>query len=291
MKPDHAQDFHNLAAKNIALVGMSGVGKTHISKLLRGTADWFHYSVDYRIGSGYLASHIDDDLRRVAMTVAPFPDLLRADAIAVKAKFGIDNLDAMSAYLGQIGDPARNGMDRCAFLTRQAIHKRAEVAAMHDVRAFQSRARDILNYKHFVCDTSGSFCSVVNPDDPNDRILTKLSRDHVIVYIEGDDAHRNALIERFCARPKPIYYSDTFFEDSEVTYLNGVSPAKTWAEADPQDFAVWAFRRLIPFRLPRYRKIAQNWGYTIAAKDVADLSCAVGFMDLVADTIGRRNVA
>ena len=30
---------------------MSGLGKTYISNLLREDGDWFHYSIDYRIGT------------------------------------------------------------------------------------------------------------------------------------------------------------------------------------------------------------------------------------------------
>ena len=35
--------------KRIMLFGMSGLGKTHVSNLLRASGGWFHYSVDYRI--------------------------------------------------------------------------------------------------------------------------------------------------------------------------------------------------------------------------------------------------
>ncbi len=46
----------------ITLLGMSGVGKTHFSTRLRwaskqhrDSANWFHFSADYRIGTAYLA--------------------------------------------------------------------------------------------------------------------------------------------------------------------------------------------------------------------------------------------
>ncbi|WP_299140207.1 ATPase [uncultured Tateyamaria sp.] len=289
MKMSTAQEFRSLEIKNIALIGMSGVGKTHLSNMLRATGDWFHYSVDYRIGSAYLASHIDDDLRRAAMELAPFPNLLRADAVTIKAKFGIDNLDAMSAYLGQIGDPAKGGMDRCAFLARQAVHKRAETAAMQDIRAFQDRARGILNYNHFVCDTSGSLCSVVDPNDRNDPILQKLARDHVLLYIEGDDAARQELIDRFCERPKPIYYSDAFFEAAENVYLETQGADADWRDVDPNGFAIWAFRRLIEFRLPIYRQIAKNWGYTIPARDLVGINTAEDFVGLIGEVVAQGN--
>ena len=35
----------------VSLLGMSGVGKTTLSKTLRRDGGWFHYSADYRIGT------------------------------------------------------------------------------------------------------------------------------------------------------------------------------------------------------------------------------------------------
>ena len=43
-------DWNTSQSKSIMLFGMSGLGKTYISELLRNNGDWFHYSVDYRIG-------------------------------------------------------------------------------------------------------------------------------------------------------------------------------------------------------------------------------------------------
>jgi len=43
--------------------GMSGVGKTHISSMLRGH-DWFHFSGDYRIGTRYLDEPILDLIKQ-----------------------------------------------------------------------------------------------------------------------------------------------------------------------------------------------------------------------------------
>ncbi|MEM9814255.1 MAG: ATPase, partial [Pseudomonadota bacterium] len=40
--------------KAVALVGMSGLGKTCTAAMLRESGDWFHYSVDYRIGTRYM---------------------------------------------------------------------------------------------------------------------------------------------------------------------------------------------------------------------------------------------
>ena len=48
--------------KVITFFGMSGVGKSHISSILCEESDWFHYSVDYRIGTVYLSEKIREIL-------------------------------------------------------------------------------------------------------------------------------------------------------------------------------------------------------------------------------------
>ena len=56
--------------KRISLFGMSGVGKTFSSNILRKSLDWFHYSVDYRIATKYLGEDIVDDYKKEAMKVS-----------------------------------------------------------------------------------------------------------------------------------------------------------------------------------------------------------------------------
>ena len=44
-----------------------GLGKTRIAAMLREEAGWFHYSVDFRIGTRYMGEHIVDNFKREAM--------------------------------------------------------------------------------------------------------------------------------------------------------------------------------------------------------------------------------
>ena len=64
------KEFRAWESKRITLLGMSGVGKTYLSTLLR-RHNWFHYSVDYRIGTRYLDEPILDNIKLQAMQV-PF---------------------------------------------------------------------------------------------------------------------------------------------------------------------------------------------------------------------------
>ena len=139
MSPDA---FRACPTKAVTLLGMSGVGKTHVSnKLPKDT--WFHYSVDYRIGTKYLDEPILDNIKRHAMRDPFLSGLLKSDSIYIASNITIHNLDPVSTFLGKVGDPACGGLALEAFLERQELHRRAEVEALSDVRAFIRKGRDI----------------------------------------------------------------------------------------------------------------------------------------------------
>ncbi len=285
MKLSSLNDIDMTGGLNIALMGMSGVGKTHISSMLRRSGEWYHYSVDYRLGSQYLAPHINDLLRAEAMKNGIFARLLRADAMTLRGKYGINNLDVMTDYLGKVGDQSKGGITRELFLERQQIHLEAETAAMSDVDDFSRRARDQYGYPNFIVDCSGSFCSVVDPWNPADTILGKLAARSLLVYLDIEEADVQRLIDRFRRGPKPIYYSAEFFEDCEIAYLES---GQGWDQVDPDDFATWAFQRIVEFRLPRYRAIARDWGYSIPASSLNGLREPSEFVALLERTIKEQ---
>ena len=99
-----AQDWTDAPAKRVLLFGMSGLGKTHVSDLLRDTGDWFHYSVDYRIGTRYMGEHIADNAKAEAMKVPFLAQLLRTDSIYIASNITFENLAPLSSYLGKPGD-------------------------------------------------------------------------------------------------------------------------------------------------------------------------------------------
>ena len=77
------EEFRNWSHKNVTLLGMSGVGKTYLSALLR-RHDWYHYSGDYRIGTRYLDESILDLIKEQAMQVPFLSQLLRNDWIYIR---------------------------------------------------------------------------------------------------------------------------------------------------------------------------------------------------------------
>ena len=76
-----APDWLDAPAKRVLLFGMSGLGKTHVSNILRDSGRWFHYSVDYRIGTRYMGEFIVDNFKREAMRNPFLRDLLMSDSI------------------------------------------------------------------------------------------------------------------------------------------------------------------------------------------------------------------
>ena len=78
MRFKSSKDFLSLPSKSVTVLGMSGVGKTTFSALLQ-KANWFQYSVDYRIGTKYMDEHIVDNFKREAMRNPFLRELLKSD--------------------------------------------------------------------------------------------------------------------------------------------------------------------------------------------------------------------
>lgn len=281
-----AEEWLAAPRKAVSLIGMSGVGKTRISALLREEGDWFHYSVDYRIGTRYLNEEITDDFKREAMKNTYLRDLLLSDLIFIGSNLSFHNLTPLSTWLGKPGDPAKGGIAFDDYMERQRLHRAAEIASMKDSGGFIERAKRLYGYNHFVCDTSGSVCEVVEPENPDDPVLSAISRIMLPVYIRGTEAHEDMLKSRFDRSPKPMYYQEAFLRSVWDDYLKetGVDAASV----DPDAFIRHGFARLIEHRRPRYEAIAVNWGVAVEAEDIAAVETADEFNSLVAAALDAR---
>ena len=275
-----AAEWRTAPSKRILLFGMSGLGKTHVSNLLRASGGWFHYSVDYRIGTRYMGERIADNFKAEAMKVPFLAELLRTDSIYVASNITFNNLAPLSTYLGKPGDPAKGGLPFDEYLRRQEQHRAAEVAAMLDTAEFIGRAKHLYGYDHFVCDSSGSICEVVDPEDAADPVLTALSEHLLLIWIEGSEAHTEELIRRFDRDPKPMCYQRDFLEQAWAEYRAETGLAED--AVDPDAFVRWAFSRALAHRQPRYRAIAERWGVTVSAGDIAKVQTAADVDDLIA---------
>jgi len=89
-------DWRGTAQKRVALIGMSGLGKSYLSNILRSSGDWFHYSVDYRIGTHYLGEHIVDNFKQEAMKNPFLAEHLLSDSIYIASNITFENLAPLS---------------------------------------------------------------------------------------------------------------------------------------------------------------------------------------------------
>ncbi|WP_333684054.1 ATPase [Pontibaca methylaminivorans] len=283
---ESAGAWREAANKRVLLFGMSGLGKTHVSQMLRDSGDWFHYSIDYRIGTRYMGEYITDNAKIEAMKVPFLRQLLMTDSIYIGSNISFHNLTPVAAYLGKPGDPARGGLPIGEYRRRQEQFRNAEIHALLDTEYFIDRAQRLYDYPHFVCDTGGSICEWVDPADPDDPVLTELSRHTLLVWIRGDAAHTQELVRRFDKAPKPMSYQPEFLSQVWEAYLD--ESGCTEAEVDPDQFIRWTYAKALAHRQPRYEAMARNWGVTVTADAVSALRDARDFEALVADAISTR---
>jgi hypothetical protein len=279
-------DWLAATQKRVLLFGMSGLGKTYLASMLRGTGSWFHYSVDYRIGTRYMGEYIADNFKREAMKNAFLRELLLSDSVYIASNITFDNLAPLSTYLGKPGSPAKGGLPFDEYLRRQNQHRAAEMATLLDTTRFITRASEIYDLPHFVCDSGGSICEVVDPDDPADPILTELSQNLLMVWIEGSDAHTEELVRRFDRAPKPMYYQPEFLERKWVEYR--VERGLKEDEVNPDAFVRWTYSQALAHRQPRYEAMARNWGVRVRAEDVALVRDEKDFTSLIAGALPAR---
>ena len=276
------EQFRQWEHKKITLVGMSGVGKTYISSMLR-SSQWFHYSGDYRIGTRYLDEAILDMIKSKAMEVPFLNQLLRNDWIYIRNNIKVSDLGPVLSFVGKLGNPTLGGVELEDFQRRQDLYRQAEIAAMHDVPGFIEKAQNIYGYKHFVNDVGGSLCEL---DDP--AVMDVIDENTLILYIQvTNEEEEQKLISRAQSAPKPLYYRPEFLLEQLEIYLaeNNLEFA---AQMDPDEFTRWVFPRLFHSRVPRYEDIAKR-GYTVTSQEVSSVKNEADFLALIETAIARQS--
>jgi len=276
------EQYRQWEHKKVTLLGMSGVGKTHISSMLR-EHDWFHYSGDYRIGTCYLDEDILDLIKEQAMKVPFLRELLRNDWIYIRNNIRVNDLGPVLSFVGKLGNPELGGVPLDAFIQRQAQYREAEIAAMRDVPEFIRKAQTIYGYSHFVNDAGGSLCELEEPG-----VFDLLAENTLILYIKVTTKdEEQKLIDRARSDPKPLYYRPNFLRENLAVYLQeqGLQYA---AEMIPDDFTRWVFPRLFHSRLPRYEAIAHDYGYTVTSEEAAQVRDEADFNALIEMAIARH---
>ncbi len=273
-------EFKNWNNKKVTLLGMSGVGKTYLSAMLRDS-DWFHFSGDYRIGTRYLDESILDMIKKQAMQVPFLNELLRNDWIYIRNNIKVHDLGPVLSFVGKLGNPELGGLELETFIKHQALYRQAEIATMFDVPDFIDKAQKIYGYQHFINDVGGSLCEL---DEPG--VIETLAEHSLLLYIQvTNKEEEEKLIARAQSAPKPLYYRAAFLQEQLANYLqkNDLTYA---AQMDPDEFTRWVFPRLFHSRIPRYEKIAKQ-GYTVTSEEVAKVKSESDFIALLELAISR----
>ncbi len=277
------ESFRAWERKKITLLGMSGVGKTYISGMLR-RHDWFHFSGDYRIGTRYLDEPILDLIKQQAMRVPFLKELLRNDWIDIRNNIKIEDLGPVLSFVGKLGNPDFDGLSLPEFSCRQASYREAEIAAMKDVPEFIRKAQEIYGYDRFVNDVGGSLCEL-----EDDSVIDLLAEHTLILYIQVTTRdEEETLIRRAQSDPKPLYYRPAFLAEHLPIYM-AEKGLEFVAQVEPNDFTRWVFPRLFHSRVPRYEAIAGPHGYTVTSQEVAQVKNEADFLALVESAIERKN--
>ncbi len=240
--------------KRFALLGMSGLGKTFISRSLVKKDSWSHYSVDYEIGK-LLFKHQHQHL---------------LDG------FEIGNLTNLSNFLGKPGSPSMGGISFSEYLTRQQLHREAEIKATLNACSLVENSPEL---SHIVCDTSGSICELVNPFDENDKVLSSLSKNFLIICLEAPDSMYQVLIDRFLAKPKPMYYEENFLHSLWQAFRNDLSNIND--EINPDDFMIYGFKALIKRRKEIFDTISENWGISLNFEQLRKVKSAANLIEAI----------
>ncbi len=273
-----ANQFKNEKNKRLTLLGMSGVGKTRLAKIIGEEGGWFHFSGDYRIGSTHLKDSIIDNVAQKMKKDSWLRPLLESNSISVNSQVTFDNLSPISTFLGKIGNPEQGGLPIDEFVRRQNLFLEAEIKAMYEVPQFINQSQE-KGYAHFINDAGGSLCEL---DD--DKLYKLLSEKTLIVYIKTSEETERRLIDRAKKRPKPMYYNPTFFEKALQSYLkeNNLSYA---AQINPDAFVGWVFPRLIEDRLIKYKALADKYGCTIKSDDLHDCNSSIDVINLISNAL------
>ena len=273
-----AKEFKSEKNKRLTLLGMSGVGKTHLAKLIGENGDWYHFSGDYHIGATYLKDEIIYNIAKKMKQDPWLQNLLDNQSISVNSQVTFDNLEPISAFLGKVGNPEEGGLAIDEFIRRQGLFLEAEIKAMYDVPSFIKKSQHS-GYSNFINDAGGSLCELEEK-----KLYQLLAENTLIIYIKTNKDTERMLIERSKNQPKPVYYHPDFFESALRAYLEKNSLSYV-AQINPDDFVRWVFPKLIEDRLEKYQALADQYGYTIKSDDLYQCHSANDVINLISGSL------
>ena len=273
-----AKEFRSEKNKRLTLLGMSGVGKTHLAKLIGENGRWYHFSGDYHVGATYLKNEIINNIAKKMKQDPWLQNLLANQSISVNSQVTFDNLEPISAFLGKVGNPEEGGLAIDEFIRRQRLFLEAEIRAMYDVPTFIKQSQKS-GYDNFINDAGGSLCELGDK-----KLYQLLSKNTLIVYIKTNKDSERMLIERSKTQLKPVYYHPVFFASALQVFLEKNS-LEYVAQINPDAFARWVFPRLVEDRLAKYQSLADQYGCIIKSDDLYHCHSEDDVINLIAGAL------
>ncbi len=209
------------------------------------------------------------------MKVPFLRDLLRSDSIKIESNITFSNLDPLSTYLGRPGEreEGRAGARRIPAPAGAAPDRRDRgAAAMCPISSSApsgSMATPRLHRRYRrLADRGGRPGRCRGSGDQGARRAARCCSTSAAP--SGDAAE---LVRRFRHSPKPMYYQPPFL----VAEMGGVQGAERDRQSDDERRSrrrsgAWGFEALLTDRLPRYQQLADKFGYTVEAADLATVA-------------------
>lgn len=226
----------NAAVRPLTLMGMSGAGKSTFAARLKEWG-WQVYECDYEIGTRFLKDEIEQTLQTF-----------------VTAE---NYMSCLARYIGKLGDPEQGGLPIEEFRRRQQAYIDAECKSIE-------RFLDQSPTGKVVCDSTGSLCEI-----KDQALISRLGQATLFVYLETGPSDQEILLKTAQEHPKPLFIPPGLLLNCVESYLEA-HQLEHANQILPDDFARHVFPRLFHKRLPKYRKLTELYGLTMAAGEEMD---------------------
>ncbi len=200
------------------------------------------------------------------------------DLIGTKYLGAGGDMVALSEFVGQIGNPALGGVLLEDFKHKQQLYYQGECDVLADMGAALAEIKG----QSFVNDSSGSLCEV-----EDESILEAVGRDTLFVYLKVAKDDHQELLARAIEAPKPLYFPPVFFNEHLEKYLSLFNIDGVEA-IEPLKFLSWVFPHLFQSRLPKYQKLADQYGVSINVADIRNVSSADEFIQIIARALKQQ---
>lgn len=194
-------------------------------------------------------------------------DLEIAKMLGIPVSAG--DLSQLSAFVGQVGDEALGGLSLAEFKRRQQAYYDAECEALRGVDDLLA-----LSGGRFVNDSTGSFCEI-----RDEKLIARVAEQALLVYIETDEASHAEVIARAKQYPKPLYFPPDDFDAWLADYC--AEYGVKFEKIVPNDFSAWVFPKLFESRLPKYERLAKDYGVKVQASDLHAVESEQEFLELI----------